>query len=449
MRSPPLVLSVMILLLTATLPAVSHQVLAAPSEVPQDDSTNDVLLVLDTSGSMKGLSVRDLRRVIEEARDGTHLGVMSFSGDAELALPLGPVSSEGERTAAVAALESLRFDGLYTDVVAALRGALECLLQDAAESHRFIILLSDGRIYPPPGRGTAADLLAELRGTVLPDLKKHGVVVHAVAYGDANIPLMREIAAFTDGVCLVSPGPETLNDAFSLLMDHLQVPPLPGGEPGPGPSSWVVLLFVAMAAAGVVSLIVVSVVFLLARRAAGPPPRRPSTAGARHPGGADAGLMGLSESVSEVRGRVAGAASDLETVRLDLEDFAVKSWERAKESESGFQRVLAGIFLMLDHGPRPDGVPDEQTSAGRLRVKALRILEDEGIEEIPVAPGHDRFNGAVHNQVGARPDELPVGVVLEVARVGYWRRSQDGGDPTILRPAEVIVSSRKILDVGG
>jgi len=146
----------------------------------------------------------------------------------------------------------------------------------------------------------------------------------------------------------------------------------------------------------------------------------------------------LRDNVKQITGVLAEAGKNLEKLHLDVEDYGAKSWNQEKESEEKYLRLADSLFRLLDE--LEDLIKNENKSddIDRIYRMTLRILEHEGIEEIPVKKG-DHFSGTHHKCVGSRPDENPRSAILEIKRKGYYAKSKTG-EYTILRPAEVIVS---------
>jgi len=64
-------------------------------------------------------------------------------------------------------------------------------------------------------------------------------------------------------------------------------------------------------------------------------------------------------------------------------------------------------------------------------------LEDEGVKEIKIEIGKDRWSSRLHELVEeAESDNLPEGTVIEVSEKGYLLTDQ------VLRPAKVIISKK-------
>jgi molecular chaperone GrpE (heat shock protein) len=138
-----------------------------------------------------------------------------------------------------------------------------------------------------------------------------------------------------------------------------------------------------------------------------------------------------------------GASHNLNKLLLDLEDYGAGSWNREREAKNKYLRVINSLFLILDHFENMNTNNGESDEIGWFIKMVKRILEDEGIEEIPIKVG-DVFNSKYHKQVGNRTDEHEEGSILEISRKGYISKSQEGKKVVaVLRPAEVIVSNGK------
>jgi molecular chaperone GrpE (heat shock protein) len=132
--------------------------------------------------------------------------------------------------------------------------------------------------------------------------------------------------------------------------------------------------------------------------------------------------------------------SRLKLFQDELEKWGAASWQKEKKSKDKYYCITDSLILLLDHLENLAKSEKRSDELDWLYKRTRRILEDEGIEEIPVKKG-DRFDGLYHKQVSDQPDEHPLGTVLEVARKGYYEKGVTGGDDVILRPVEVIVSS--------
>lgn len=106
------------------------------------------VLVLDTSGSMSGERLEQAKegakRFLDRAAPGTHIGLVTFSSNVQVRVPIGPLNKT--RFAIVEAIDSLQAKG-NTAMYEAIKTGLE-LADDyegvSREAIRGVVLLSDG-----------------------------------------------------------------------------------------------------------------------------------------------------------------------------------------------------------------------------------------------------------------------------------------------------------------
>ncbi|HYG73661.1 MAG TPA: VWA domain-containing protein [Planctomycetota bacterium] len=119
---------------------------------PEDDRTRSVLFLIDVSKSMDekmgaaGAGVRkidfaaeQLAQAVQRLKPLDRLGLITFSGTAQLAAPL---SAEPTRNTFLSAVKKVQIEA-NTDLLAALKLASETLAKDDAEE-QLVVLLSDG-----------------------------------------------------------------------------------------------------------------------------------------------------------------------------------------------------------------------------------------------------------------------------------------------------------------
>ncbi|MBI4333986.1 MAG: nucleotide exchange factor GrpE [Chloroflexi bacterium] len=151
-------------------------------------------------------------------------------------------------------------------------------------------------------------------------------------------------------------------------------------------------------------------------------------------------LLQLTDNVSEISLLLGKAGTNLEKFKLDLEDHEAQSWKEKSESMGNYHRLVANLFLLLDHLDRLGRVGKASAEVQWTLQKTKQLLEDENIHEIPAKIG-DGFDGVYHKAVDSRPDELPKGAIVEIARKGYYKMGHSREEDTVLRNAEVVVSS--------
>lgn len=437
---------------------------SASSEVLMtgDGPASDIIVVMDSSGSMSEVNKESIETFVQGLRENTNLGIISFSGDAKMLVPLQPAKAEGKK-AAMDAIGRLEFSG-YTIFNPALSMAqAEMKKSSRPDANKYIVLISDGTMDIPLGDATSESLLMELRETILPGYRKDKVVIYSVAFQEADLQLMHELAAGTGGKSLIASNSQALSDALALVGEKVQPVTLTtqetnavgqgDGESGKDFSD--LGLIVGGAGGGLIVLLAMGLVMLNSsnrKLRSGLEPVEPAeraevpTAGITTSGPRTAGsdapvFVQLRENMGQLKSQLDKAGADMEELRLDLEDFGVGAWEKEKKSNENYYGLVKDLLLLLDHLEKYSR-ETESEDLNWVQIKVNRLLEDADIEEMKVSVG-DQFDGNLHKVVENRKDGRPRGEILEIARKGYLVKNEDGEDVAIVRKAEVIVSDAR------
>lgn len=419
----------------------------------------DVVLLVETSGSMAGFGKQALSAFAESLGREARVALVTFGDEASLVLPLGSV--EGKHKGKLGqAIGGLTFSSTYTDLGAGLGLSLAQLaLHGREDARKAVVLLGSGRLEPSDAGDGREEILSELRTEILYGYFVEEVAIYAVAFGDADVELMQEIGSSTRGRCVVTPDALALADGLDLLAVAIAPVGGPGPEPGPAgvtppaaevaaaePSSASLPSVFALAGGGVAALVLVLGMLILALvlvntirlgTLARSQPARPRSS-SDEPGA----FAGLRKKAGRITKLLMEARSSLEGFNVDLEDYAAESWEKEKELKNRYYSLASNLFLLIDHLEVQDRAEEARVGVEWLVMKARKILASESIEEIPVREG-DTFDGMYHKHAGDRADSRPAGAVVEVSRKGYHIRKGAGEDDLILRHAEVIVSTGK------
>jgi molecular chaperone GrpE (heat shock protein) len=156
--------------------------------------------------------------------------------------------------------------------------------------------------------------------------------------------------------------------------------------------------------------------------------------------GTASSFLKLRDSLEKISGQIPEIGSQLDNIRLDLEDYTAQNLKNEEELKEKYYRMTDNLFLLLDHLEIYKKNNKKSDKINWFHEKTRWILEQEGIEEIPVARG-DSFNGIYHQEINSHPHKLPDGTILEVLSKGYYKKGKTENDDIILRPARVTVSS--------
>lgn len=203
-----------------------------------DNDKIDAVLLLDTSGSMLATDPQALRYegaklFLNLLRPGDRVAVVAFDQSARVISPF--VSHED--AAATKTLEDsvsqLPAQGQFTDLLSGVEAARDLLKKERRpDANAIIVLLSDGKMDPDPGIGTAAFRSEQLLNSVLPELKASSVKVNTLYFSDqADKQLLTEVALASEGASAFASSVDVIHKSFAdlfLAVKKPQVVPLTG-----------------------------------------------------------------------------------------------------------------------------------------------------------------------------------------------------------------------------
>jgi hypothetical protein len=160
---------------------------------------NDIVLVLDNSGSMRKndknvVTKQVVSQFIKDATPNSHLAILIFDTNVKFAFRLAPATG-ATRDALLASLENLDFRGRWTNMPAAMNQALGELRANGRESAaKSVVLLTDGVVEtgnPDRDREDAQNLKRVLAS----EASAQGVKLFTVALGPtADTELLQVLA---------------------------------------------------------------------------------------------------------------------------------------------------------------------------------------------------------------------------------------------------------------
>ena len=168
-------------------------------------AARDVMLVLDNSGSMRANDPASLAgpaviEFIQGQPSDTRVGIVVFSTQAVLVMPLTPseVAADGEAEAALQ--KHFNYRGRWTQIAAGVeRGLYELRSEGRPNATRAIVLMTDGIVDTGDARKDA-ELREWLRKDLAREATRDEIRVFGVAFTErADFQLLQSLAASTGG----------------------------------------------------------------------------------------------------------------------------------------------------------------------------------------------------------------------------------------------------------
>ncbi|MEM7209353.1 MAG: vWA domain-containing protein [Pseudomonadota bacterium] len=186
---------------------------------------NDVRVLMDVSGSMKqndphNLRQPALRMLSELLPSGTRAGVWTFGRYVNMQVKLGTVDDGWKQRAQQGASE-LHSRGLFTNIEGAIeRASRGWVGNDAHETNRSLILLTDGVVDISPDDAKNAASRARILDKWLPALTAAGVRIYTVALSqNTDTELLSTLAEESEGWFEQTVSAEGLQRAFLRMFD--------------------------------------------------------------------------------------------------------------------------------------------------------------------------------------------------------------------------------------
>jgi len=199
----------------------------------------DVVLVMDSSGSMKKTDPGTLRipaakLFISLLGEQDRAGVESFSDRGYPVIYLSSLEGEKNRKRVLKATEKISSKGLYTNLYDALQKAFTVLKRAwVSDREKIVVLMSDGKM-DVGDRAKDRELIEKMKRELIPALKKKKIKVYTIAFSEfSDRDLLKEIARATGGAFNLALSDSDLHMIFASIFESLKEPemlPLEGNR---------------------------------------------------------------------------------------------------------------------------------------------------------------------------------------------------------------------------
>jgi uncharacterized protein YegL len=194
------------------------------------DKPQDIMLVLDNSGSMKQndpqfLTKQVVRDFLGQLPANARVGIVIFDEKVNLAVPLTPLSTARDKVLASLALVNYR--GKLTDSPGGVERALyELKMRGRQDAAKVIIFLTDG-IVDTGDKARDRERTRWLREDLAAECKQDGIRIFGIAFTDqADFQLIQALGQKTEGGYFRALKPEEIGGIFKKIEASLQKPPV-------------------------------------------------------------------------------------------------------------------------------------------------------------------------------------------------------------------------------
>ncbi|MBF0329204.1 MAG: VWA domain-containing protein [Nitrospirae bacterium] len=233
MRKLLYILSALLVLSCLSVYAASESKPAASG--PSTDRGYDVILLMDSSGSMKKTDPHDYRKTaaklfISLLGKDERIGVISFGDVAKTLIPLTANTSQNQNSL-FKAVEKISSKEFSTQMHDAVKLGFEDL-KSSTRKNRILVLMSDGKLTTGSDEKDKA-ALAEL-SKMLPELAKANIRLYSIAFTElSDVKLLEEVAKATGGFFRYAKEDKDVHVTFTDMFEKMKSPdsvPLEGEE---------------------------------------------------------------------------------------------------------------------------------------------------------------------------------------------------------------------------
>jgi len=190
----------------------------------------DVVLIMDSSGSMKNTDPDQLRKpaaklFISLLSPTDRSSVVSFSDKGYPVAFLTPVDSTKNKERLFSAVDKISTRGMFTNLYGALEGARRVFERNPVpDRKKIIILMTDGKMDLGDAIQTDA-LKKQLKEEMLPWLAKDDIEVHTIAFTEqSETQLLKELSSATNASFNIAKTDKELHTVYSTIFEQNKSP---------------------------------------------------------------------------------------------------------------------------------------------------------------------------------------------------------------------------------
>ncbi len=202
----------------------AHKKAAMPAE--RSDDGFDVVLLMDSSGSMKKTDPKDYRKeaaklFVSLLPERDNISIVSFGDSATELAPLTP-GGKKDRPLLFSAVNKITSREMTTNITEAVKFGL-ATLKASKRQNRIMLLMSDGKIdllSKEKDEASAAELAA-----LLSDVAKAGIRIYSVAFSEfSDAGLLRSLSEKTGGAFRYAQTDRDIHVVFASIFEQMKAP---------------------------------------------------------------------------------------------------------------------------------------------------------------------------------------------------------------------------------
>lgn len=227
------------------------------------DSKEDIILVLDNSGSMKQNDPQFLtKKVVSGFIDGlspdTNVGIVVFDEKVDLAVPLSPIGTGETKKKILDSLLKVNYTGKLTDSPAGVERAIyELKSKGRKDSTKAVIFMTDG-IVDTGDKTRDVERAKWLREDLAAESLKSGIRIFGIAFTEqADFQLIQALGQKTGGGYFRALKADEIEKIFKEINTAILKPPVetgPVSEKGTGSMTWLIVAIVGIIVIGIVAI---------------------------------------------------------------------------------------------------------------------------------------------------------------------------------------------------
>jgi Mg-chelatase subunit ChlD len=194
--------------------------------VSEHDTGFDVVLLMDSSGSMKRTDPNDYRKsaaklFVSLLGQDDRISIISFGDSANVLIPLTQ-NTAGNRKRLFSAIDRVTSREFSTNITEAVKRGFETL-KESERKNRIIILMSDGKLALGDEEKDRAAY--EELSRILPEIVNSNIKIYSVAFTEfSDIKFLEEIAKRTDGIFRLAKTDRDIHLIFSSIYEKIKSP---------------------------------------------------------------------------------------------------------------------------------------------------------------------------------------------------------------------------------